>query len=371
MNEIFLIILLFLCIILVFLVYQKDKKLKKASQQYIRQFHKTVKENSFLKEQLDNISLRNERLVRLYQNLQEYESQQSDKARVLEEATQIMDFKNREIKRARDVLAEQSEELQELHEELKNSIRYALNIQEAIIPSSEFVISHFKDAFIFYQPKDIVSGDFYWFTHLNDDARDIKIIIAADCTGHGVPGAFMTMLASSLINEIVLNQNIIEPDLLLLALDKKLTDTLKNEKKGVKINDGLDIAVLSIDMKNNLIKFASAHQPLYYIRKNKLIEIKGSKFPVGSAQYGSKKEFKLNTFSFENGDAYYIFSDGFQDQFSEKEHRKFMSRRFRELLTSVNRLPMKLQAEKIIKEFSNWKGNASQTDDVMVIGIRV
>lgn len=360
-----------LCVYLFYSNHQKAQKLKKATREHTTQIHKTLRENSILKDNLEDIKFRNERLVRLYHNLQDFESEQSDKARVLAEATQIMDVKNREIKRARDVLMEQGKELTEVHEELKNSIKYALNIQEAIIPDIDTIVSQFKDAFIFYQPKDIVSGDFYWFANMGNLEKEVKVLIAADCTGHGVPGAFMTMLASSLINEIVLNDRITEPNKILLALDKKLTNTFKSKKKGSGINDGLDIAILTIDEKHKFIFFAAAHQPLYYVRKNKIYEIKGSKFPVGSTQYGPEKDFKLNAIQYEDGDVFYIFSDGFQDQFGEKEKRKFMSRRFRELILSVNRLPLKLQLEKISKEFQSWKGKAPQTDDVTVIGIRV
>ena len=328
-------------------------------------------ENDFLKGEIKVVSKRNYRLVRLYQNLEKLEEQSELKTEILEEATKVLDQKNREIRKTRDQLLAQSKEMKVIHEDLTNSIRYARTIQEAIIPYSQSVTKHFKDAFIFYKPKDIVSGDFYWFAENAGPEKNLKIIIAADCTGHGVPGAFMTVMGTSIINEIIHSRNITSPDKILIELDKKIIDTLNNEHRENKIHDGMDMAVLTINEESHEVQFAAAHNPLYYVRKEDLIQIKGSKFPVGSLQYTTTKEFTLHQIKAEPGDVFYIFTDGFQDQFGEKEQKKYMTRKFRQLLHSINRLPMAKQQKLLESEFSKWKGNTPQTDDVLIIGIRL
>ncbi len=318
-----------------------------------------------------NLKARNERLVQMYRNLMNQEEIHMQRADILSEAARVMDIKNRQIKVARDKFLEQSNKLEDIYEDLQNSIRYAQKIQEAIIPEASWVEEHFRDAFIFYRPKDIVSGDFYWFDEVKTLEGRVKILIAADCTGHGVPGAFMTVLGSSILNEIVHEMYITRPDSLLAELDRKIMETLSNRTGKAEIHDGMDMVVLTIHEDKRIVQYAAAHNPVYYVRQQKLEKIKGSRFPVGSAQYRTKKEFKLHTIDVEPGDVFYIFTDGFQDQFGSSEKRKYMTRRFRNFLLSINRLPLQIQKERLAAEFDNWKGDIPQTDDVMVIGFRV
>ncbi|MEO1654680.1 MAG: SpoIIE family protein phosphatase, partial [Bacteroidota bacterium] len=301
---------------------------------------KLIKDNKILKRQVRDLSHRNHRLIMLYDNLKKFELANEQKTEILTEAARILDTKNKQIQSVTDEYKGQSSQIVELHEDLTNSIRYAQKIQEAITPDPEEVINHFRDAFILYKPKDIVSGDFYWFQEKKMVEGRVKILIAADCTGHGVPGAFMTVIGHSLINEIVNEMHIIQPDILLSELDRKLIEMLSNRKGQTEIHDGMDMVALVIDDYNGIVQYAAAHNPLYYVRNQELIRVKGSRYPVGSSQYRTKKVFDLHTIDTQPGDVFYIFTDGFQDQFGQKEERKYMTRRFRGLLQSVNRLPL-------------------------------
>ncbi|NJO02332.1 MAG: SpoIIE family protein phosphatase [Bacteroidia bacterium] len=327
-------------------------------------------ENRFLKRQLRVLDNRNFRLVRLYQNLHLVEKVNGHKAEILTEAAKILDNKNKQIRNVRDRFIEQSKVLEDINKNITNSIRYAQRIQEAIIPDKAWVTNHFRDAFICYLPKDIVSGDFYWFSEKKTVEGTVKILIAADCTGHGVPGAFMTVMGNALINEIINEMHITRPDQILSELDRKIIHTLSSNGKP-EIHDGMDMVVLSINDDNKTIEYAAAHNPLYYVRRQQLYELKGSKFAVGSSQYRTRKEFGLHTIQVEMGDVFYVFTDGFQDQFGKKEKRKYMTRRFRKFLLSINRLPLQRQGELVDSEFQNWKEDISQTDDVLVIGFRM
>ncbi|MDX2302834.1 MAG: SpoIIE family protein phosphatase [Microscillaceae bacterium] len=328
-------------------------------------------ENKRLADEVRELSDRNARLVRLYDNLKRFEIAGEQKTEILAEAARILDIKNKQIRSVRDDYMQQSRKLEELHEDLTNSIRYAQKIQEAITPESDWVVEHFRDAFIYYQPKDIVSGDFYWFEEIKTVEGRIKVLIAADCTGHGVPGAFMTVIGHSLINEIVHEMRVTRPDVLLKELDRKIIDMLTSRNGKSEIHDGMDMVALMIDESNQVVQYAAAHNPLFYVRKQELEIIKGSRYPVGSSQYRTEKSFKLHTIQAQPNDVFYIFTDGFQDQFGEKEERKYMTRKFRNLLLSINRLPLGEQKKKLHAEFEAWKGKIPQTDDVLIIGFRM
>ncbi len=328
-------------------------------------------DQQYLKKQIQILDNRNFRLVRLYQNLQTAQKVNEQKTEIITEAAKLLDTKNRQIRDMRDKFMNQSRTLEDINQNITNSIRYAQRIQEAITPEKDWVIQHFRDAFIFFRPKDIVSGDFYWFTEKKRMGETLKILIAADCTGHGVPGAFMTVMGNSLINEIVNEMGIVQPDELLLELDRKVIETLSSKNGKPEIHDGMDMVVMTIHEEDKIVKYAAAHNPLYYVRKQTLNQVKGSKFAVGSSQYKTEKGFKLHTIQAEPGDMFYIFTDGFQDQFGKKQKRKYMTRRFRNFLLSINRLPLSKQYEKIGAEFAHWKGDLPQTDDVLIIGFRM
>lgn len=196
------------------------------------------------------------------------------------------------------------------------------------------------------------------------------MIAAADCTGHGVPGALMTVLGNELLNQIIYEQNITRPDLILFALDLKLRVSLQKRDQETEINDGMELALCTVDPEAKQLQFAGAKSPLYSARNGELHEIKGSRAPIGGR--GAKnKAFHLHTHNIEEGDVFYITTDGFQDQFSREGNRKFTAKRFRSLLTEISPLPLAEQAKQLEQTFTEWKGQTAQIDDVLVIGMKV
>ncbi len=253
------------------------------------------------------------------------------------------------------------------------SIRYAKRIQEAVLPSHKKLIENFEDSFIFYEPRDIVSGDFYWFSEVNG----LKLIAAVDCTGHGVPGAFMTMMGNDLLNHVVNDEEITEPSEILYALDRKVQRTLHiqtsmaNQKSIQGRNDGMDMSLVVIDEANQKIAFAGAKCPLFYIQNGQEFLLKGSKFPIGSSQFNFKKSFETQEIAYQKGDVFYMYSDGFQDQFGGEEGRKYLSKRFRRFLTHMSQNPLREQRRMLKKELRNWQGRNRQTDDILVIAFKM
>jgi serine phosphatase RsbU (regulator of sigma subunit) len=261
-------------------------------------------------------------------------------------------------------VVEKTEKLKIAYDEIRDSINYAKRIQEAISPSDELVHMAFKDSFILFRPKDIISGDFYWFTQEGDQA----VIAAIDCTGHGVPGALMTVIGNSLLNQIVNIANIHNPGEILKQLDEKVLETLNSHGTG-DTNDGMDVSICIYNAKANEIKFAGAKRSMYLIREGKCQEIEGDKFPIGSFQYNFKKVYKTHTVALKPEDSVYLFTDGYQDQFGANE-KKFLKKRFRELLIGIQEQTMKEQRVRLEKEIDTWRGNTEQTDDILVIGMR-
>jgi serine phosphatase RsbU (regulator of sigma subunit) len=312
--------------------------------------------------------------------LSEFNEQLQDKNSILEEATKVLDIKNKEIRRQKDYLENQSKELTIKNENILNSLRYARRIQEAILPETKEWEKFFDETMVFYQPKDIVSGDFYWFSEkkysnlLNPVHRQL-ILVVADCTGHGVPGALMTMLGSALLNEIVNEKNITNPAEILFHLDKKIIEQLKHnnsldtERKRLH-NEGMDIGVVNISFPDGTIKFAGSHHDLLQVKNGNMIVHKGNKIAIGSTHHRVEKNFELTETKAQNGDTFYMFTDGFPDQYGELLQRKYMSKRFKEFITSIAHLPLSIQKEKLQEEFEDWKGKANQTDDILIVGWR-
>ncbi len=260
---------------------------------------------------------------------------------------------------------EKGRKLEIAYKEIRDSINYAKRIQESILPDNDRVTGAFKDSFIFYKPKDVVCGDFYWFDEQGDDT----VIAAVDCTGHGVPGALMTVIGNSLLNQIITSTGVTSPSGILTQLDKKLHETLK-QHGNIITNDGMDAAVCRFRKSKNEITFSGAKRPLYIFKKGELIEIKGNKSPIGSFGHDLNKRFSEHKISVSPGDTLYMFSDGLQDQFGGSDGKKFMIRRFREMLISLQPFSMKEQGKKIEKEIIEWQNEYEQTDDMLLIGIR-
>jgi len=228
--------------------------------------------------------------------------------------------------------------------------------------------------FIFFQPKDIVSGDFYWYGEVDsswdfDDASNIQVLVAADCTGHGVPGAFMTLLGHNFLNVTVNIQQVTDPEQIIYKLDQQIVETLRQQDPA-SIKDGMDIAVLSIQKEKQLISFSGAGNPLYYFKNGEFNEIKGANYGIGGV-LRKEKTFESHKIEYQPGDEFYIFSDGYPDQIGGKDGRKFYKTRFREFLMEIHSKPMEEQGELLRKQFYDWKGDYKQIDDILIIGIRM
>jgi len=280
----------------------------------------------------------------------------------------IVEERTAEIIKQKNEIEEKNKVIEQKNKDITDSIYYAKRIQDSILPSIEVATNANVELGIYFKPKDIVSGDFYFIRNIKQ--ANILIIAAADCTGHGVPGAFMSMLGSSLLNEIVTKPEINHTDLVLNELRNGIIQALNQEGKDTETSDGMDIALIAYDYKNQIIEFSGANNPLYLIRNNELVEYKGDKMPVGL--YERKEElFSRTEINVLKNDVLYIFSDGFADQFGGPHGKKYMYKRFKEFLLSIHHLPMNEQAKLLENEIIQWRGEIEQIDDHIVIGIRI
>jgi serine phosphatase RsbU (regulator of sigma subunit) len=261
----------------------------------------------------------------------------------------------------------QKEELSLKNKSITDSINYAKRIQTAMLPPYKLFKSIFPSSFILFMPKDIVSGDFYWVNKLKD-----KIFISAvDCTGHGVPGAFMSIIGFELFRRITNIEGLSRPSDILNRLNEDFHVIFK-DTENVVLRDGMDVAFCSIDKKNMILEFAGAFNPLYLIRDNKITEIKGDRFAIGLDETNFKEQtFKNHIIPIQNGDIFYIFSDGFADQFGGPDGKKYKYRRFRHLLLTLHQLPMEKQHEILENNVIEWRGDQEQVDDILVMGIKI
>lgn len=267
-------------------------------------------------------------------------------------------------KRTKEVVKKNGE-LEEKNKNITDSINYALRIQKSILPSTKLITEIFPESFIYYQPRDIVSGDFYWYEKIGD-----KFIIAcADCTGHGVPGAFMSMISSTLLKEIAHQNKITDPAEFLFKLDDLLMKTLKKTGE-TSINDGLDLSLCVFDLKTNHLSFSGAFRPILLYKNNELTRLKTFPYSIGGGDF-INKEFKSIDIQLEVGDIVYLFTDGYPDQFGGEKGKKLYLKGFENLIkTSVNE---KMDEQSIILEkfFTEWKAERNQIDDVLVMGIKI
>ena len=277
--------------------------------------------------------------------------------------------RNEEISAQRDQIEQQKYKLQAAHDNVRASINYAERIQTALLKNEEHVAKHFPPHFILYIPKDVVSGDFYWI----QEKENHLYIAAADCTGHGVPGGFLTMLGTSFLNEIVTSEQLLPPAEILDRLRERFVKELSQTGEEGGSKDGMDISMACIDLKTNRLQWAGANNPLYILRRQEQqIEIiKADKQPIGYFQKAAP--FSNHELQLQPGDTFYLFSDGYADQFGGPEGKKFSYRKFRDMLVDINPLPMAEQKQHLRIQFEQWleEGGENQIDDVCVIGVRL
>jgi len=279
----------------------------------------------------------------------------------------IQEYLENELDARTKVVMKQKGEIELQNIEITDSINYAKRIQTSILPDVNKLKDTFKDAFIMFYPRDIVSGDFYWFDKLEDDKF---ILVCADSTGHGVPGAFMSMIGSTLLQDIVTRKRITKPSEILTLLNRQIFSTLnQNAELGVS-NDGMDMVVCEFNAKTRHIRFASAMRPVIIIMDGESYYIKGNRLSVGGESIG-EKYFDDQEYYLKKGDTIYLFSDGLPDQFGGADGKKLKIARLKRLIEQISKLPMGEQKEVLTKFFLDWKGDYDQVDDILFMGVRV
>ncbi len=273
-----------------------------------------------------------------------------------------------EIQAQRDLATNQRDQIAKQKDLITDSIEYAQRIQQATLPQEQYINEILPEHFILFKPRDIVSGDFYWVSKKENKT----VIIAADCTGHGVPGAFMSMLGISLLNEIVNKGKVRKANEILNVLRKNVIESLHQSDFDSETKDGMDIALCILDEDKKNLQFAGAHNPLYLFRNNELIEFKGNKMPIGvHVHKKAPEEFTNHDISLEKGDIFYIFSDGYHDQFGGDKKQKLKKSNFRNLLMDIHTEDMAQQKNILEEKHINWRGQQLQIDDILVIGVKV
>lgn len=293
------------------------------------------------------------RVYRLMRDKQELES-------IVSERTIEIQEQKSEIEKSRDEIAKYANDI-------TDSIKYAKRIQNAIFPSIEDVQKVLPESFVLFKSKDLVSGDFY----LAEVAGDQRIFATVDCTGHGVPGGFMSIVASNLLQQAINQIGLTKPSDILEYLNQGVTKTLHQTMEESSVKDGMDIALCSWNRKTGILQFAGAYNPLYLFRNGQLTEYRGDRFPVGTFIGDETNEFKNHEIKVEKGDMLYIFSDGFSDQFGGPQGKKFKVRQFKTMLQNIQSLPVDKQYEQVQRILTNWKGDLEQVDDIVLMGVRI
>ncbi|MBN2663287.1 MAG: SpoIIE family protein phosphatase, partial [Bacteroidales bacterium] len=295
----------------------------------------------------------------------ELEKQVKIRTAKIEKQNEELQVQSEEIKRQSNIVKDQRDEIQKTNEYITQSINYARRIQKAILPAGQILLKRFSDYLIISKPRDIVSGDFYWTKEYNN-----KMYVAvSDCTGHGVPGAFLSMLGTAYLNEITTYKENLTSSLILNSLRQSIIYALQ-EKEENNVRDGMDISFAIFDFENNTIDFSGAYQSLYLLRKGEIIIYKGDRMPIG---YSRKNDIPFNStkINFKKDDIIYLFTDGYADQFGKKDKSKFMLSNFRKLLKTIGDVPLSIQKELLNEAFLEWKGSSRQIDDITIVAVKI
>ncbi|MFK7756364.1 MAG: SpoIIE family protein phosphatase [Flavobacteriales bacterium] len=270
-----------------------------------------------------------------------------------------------EVVRQKEEIESQNRKVTELYKDLTDSINYAKRLQQTILPGNDYIKSSFPESFVLFKPKSIVSGDFYWFKKTNGRV----MFSVVDCTGHGVPGAFMSLVGYNSINTVT--KIISRPSAILTQVDKMASETLQRRDDGqVNMQDGMDMAFCSIDPLTLELIFSGAHNPAYIVRGNELLELKPDKMAIGGYKE-DYTQFSDVRFQLEPNDIIYLFSDGYADQFGGPNGKKFMKRKFKELLLEISHLPMEVQRKELYIRLLDWQGKEAQVDDICIFGVKI
>jgi serine phosphatase RsbU (regulator of sigma subunit) len=283
---------------------------------------------------------------------------------------QIEDLEIKVAERTEEINT-QKDQLMLQNKKIVDSVRYAMNIQEAILPPKNAIQDIFPECFIFYSPKDLVSGDFYWFKNINNSDLNISLIAIADCTGHGVPGGFMSMLGIAFLNDFVIKKDSHTTAWILDKLRQKVTSNLAQLMHTKRLSDGMDVALVLIDHKKKTVQFSGANRDLLLIRNKQMHVFKGDKLTIGKNIRKEDKNFSLHEFPFYPNDTIYMYTDGFTDQFGGPKGYKYLNKNLKNLLLNASTNTMSQQKQLIRSEFNQWKGKLEQTDDILVAGFKL
>ena len=295
------------------------------------------------------------KLAKAIQKLEDY-------SKKLEQANNEIRNQKEEIEVHRDEIEEQRDEILMKNKDITDSINYALRIQNAILPPSQIFKENLTQSFILFKPKDIVSGDFYWMENIADNI----LFAACDCTGHGVPGALVSMVCHNALNQAIREYHLSQPAAILNKVDNLFQDNFALSEN--KVRDGMDISLCSYNAKTKSLEWAGARNPLWLVRNGNLLERKGDKQSIGDSL--KMRPFFNHHIDIQKDDIIYIFSDGYQDQFGANGGKKITKKRFAELILSIQNLPMQEQRKKLDKYIFNHKGDEPQTDDIIVMGVK-
>ena len=270
-----------------------------------------------------------------------------------------------EIKRGRDEIAKNLKEIEYKNKLITYSIKYAQTIQNAVLKASQNGSDYFPEQFCLLLPKDIVSGDFYWFHRIEN-----KLLVGVfDCTGHGIPGAFMSMLGVALLNETVIREKITEPHLILDRLREKIIKALGQKGMISEVKDGMDGSIISYGLSTKTLVYSGAFNPMYLIRDNKIIEFMGDRMTL--SYQDNTSDFSRQEIKTKRKDLVYLFTDGFVDQFGGQEDKKFRRTRFKQVLLRNHKNPLPVQKEMLLDTYNSWKGNGDQVDDITIVGLKL
>ena len=277
----------------------------------------------------------------------------------------------REEQRVNEKLTEQNTTIDDQRNKILGSINYAKRIQNSILIPEDDIKHIIPKSFVFYEPRDIVSGDLYWIKRL-----DQKIVVAAiDCTGHGVPGAFLTLIANMLLKRIVEERKVTNPSEILTALDEGMISTLKQDQGTTSTSDGMDISICVIDESSRTIEYAGAMNPVFVVQSHQLTALQPNIASIGGKAMrpgtNENKTFKTHKISYTNDTSIYMLSDGYVDQFGGPKNSKFNTNRFKEMILNNYQKDMSEQKELVRKTLSDWQGDQRQIDDILVIGLRL
>jgi serine phosphatase RsbU (regulator of sigma subunit) len=325
---------------------EKNKKLWQMSEAVYREKKKVDEENELLITEKEKLSAEKKKL--------------DDKVKKLWQTSTA-------IHKEKERINELKLEIEHKHQEILDSVNYAKRIQRALLANNKLLEKNLPEFFVMYQPKDIVSGDFYWADHLNNGSFSL---VAADSTGHGVPGAIMSILNISCLSEAINAQKLSLPNEILDYSRHRIMEHMANDGSLEGGKDGMDAVICNFNFKDNLLQFAAANNPLWLIRDNELIEYKPDKMPVGKPM-GEIKPFTLQQISLKKNDLIIMLTDGFADQFGGPNGKKFMYKPLKELILNINNAPLSDIKNELKRVFSDWKANSEQVDDVLIIGVRI